>query len=83
MASASNMSMRLFGVPYQYNKTTDPRIDDINSQIGKRYLETVMSEPPILTIIPGKPSYLPTSGVDEKKMVQDLQILYQLQEEMD
>ena len=45
------MSMRLFGAPFQYNATTDPRVSSINTQIGKRYLETVYSEPPILTLI--------------------------------
>ena len=64
----SNVSMRLFGVPYQYNSTTDPRIDDINPQIGKQFLETVMSEPPILTLIPGKPKYLPGSGKDAREI---------------
>lgn len=66
--SKSYTSMRLFGVPYQYNKTTDPRIDDVNPQIGNRFMQTVMSEPPILTIIPGKPKYLPGSNKDTKEI---------------
>lgn len=57
--SGTSYSMRLFGVPYQFNETTDPRIPEINTQIGKKYLESIMLEAPVITIIPGKPYYLP------------------------
>lgn len=65
-SSLSKLSMRLFGLPYQFPKTVDPRVDDISTTIGKKFTENIILESPVCTIIPGKPKYLPNSDVIKK-----------------
>lgn len=62
----SNLSMSLFGAPYQFPKIVDPRVKGISSKIGKNYLDKIMYEAPVCTIIPGIPSYLPGKGKTAK-----------------
>ena len=62
----SNLTMSLFGAPYQFPKIVDPRVKGISSKIGKNYLDKIMYEAPICTIIPGIPSYLPGKGKTAK-----------------
>ena len=52
-------TMRLFGIPYQFIETVDPRIDGINTSIGYNYLTDITLSAPIAYIIPGKPIFLP------------------------
>jgi hypothetical protein len=61
-------SMRLFGVPAQYTDYCDYRSfspsvregsGDPNKLIGRKFIENIMLEAPVVTIIPGKPKYLP------------------------
>ena len=56
-------STRLFGCPFQFTAETDFRVPNIN--IGRKYLETIISESPICFFTPGKPSYLP--DISEKQ----------------
>ena len=56
---ASNLSMRLFGLPYQFTDSVDPRVSKISKNIGKKFFQNIMLEAPVCTIIPGEPSYLP------------------------
>lgn len=53
-----NASTRLFGMPYQFMSSVDPRVDSISSTLGIEYCRNIVSEAPILTIIPGHPKYL-------------------------
>lgn len=57
--SAIKKTMRLFGLPYQFRGSVDPRIDGISKTVGKKYMENIMLEAPVISIIPGKPKYLP------------------------
>ena len=53
-----NASTRLFGMPFQFMDTVDPRIDGISKVLGRSFVENIVAEAPILTIIPGVPKYL-------------------------
>ena len=52
-------NMRLFGLPYQFRPEIDSRVKKVSSSIGRKYIENVMKVAPVVTIIPGKPKYLP------------------------
>lgn len=56
----SNLSMRLFGVPYQFPEAVDPRVSGISKDIGRNFTENILLEAPICTVIPGVPAFLPT-----------------------
>jgi hypothetical protein len=58
-------SVRLFGCPFQFTKTTDYRIDS-NLDLGRNYLENIIAESPIVYFLPGKPKYLPELSKEEK-----------------
>ena len=59
-------TMRLFGIPYQFIETVDPRIDGINTSIGYNYLTDITLSAPIAYIIPGKPIFLPSKMKSKK-----------------
>ena len=61
-SALSSLTMRLFGVPYQFPDQVDPRIKQISPYIGKKFLENIMTEGPVCTIIPGKPKFLPSDS---------------------
>lgn len=52
-----DFNMRLFGIPYQWNKYTDIRIPETNPRIGHQFLENFIVNTPIVTLIPGTPSF--------------------------
>lgn len=58
----SNLTMNMFGMPYQFSPAVDPRLSLVSSTVGKKFTENIMLEAPICTIIPGVPSYLPGTG---------------------
>lgn len=58
--SISNLSMRLFGVPYQFPEAVDPRVSGISKDIGRNFTENILLEAPVCTVIPGTPAFLPT-----------------------
>lgn len=60
-------TMQLFGLPYQFLDTADTRIPGVSSTIGRKYAENIINGAPVLSIIPGKPKYLP--GKSSKKKV--------------
>lgn len=63
----SKLSMNLFGMPYQFPDSVDPRINGVSKEIGKNFMENIITEAPILTLIPGKPKYLPSEGNKKAK----------------
>lgn len=71
MPSDSSMfvsrTMRLFGIPAQFTKEVDPRFSDVSPIIGRKYIENILLEAPIVTIIPGLPYFLP--AVKDKQSV--------------
>ena len=66
LRDASNLSMRLFGVPYQFTPLVDPRVTGISSEVGKNFTENILLEAPICTVIPGNPAFLPGQGKGRK-----------------
>lgn len=52
-------STRMFGLPLQYPSFIDCRVDNVSSTLGRKYIENIIMGAPIMTIIPGKPLYLP------------------------
>lgn len=55
-------NMRLFGSPYQFTSQVDPRVENISEKIGRTYVENIVMNAPVATIVPGKPVYLPGSS---------------------
>lgn len=62
----SKLTMKLFGIPYQFTPNVDPRVAGISSVIGKKFTENILSEAPVCTIIPGDASYLPGKSKEEQ-----------------
>ena len=60
-------NMRLFGLPYQFTPLVDPRIKEVTGEIGRKYAENIMLDAPVITIIPGEPSFLP--GTKKKQTI--------------
>lgn len=59
-------NMRLFGIPHQFTKYCDYRTYTIKDRsaytyVGRTFIENIMVEAPVVTIIPGKPLYLPAA----------------------
>ena len=59
-------TMRLFGLPSQFTGYCDYRTFSApnrakSTQIGRKFIENIMMEAPVVTIIPGKPAYLPAA----------------------
>lgn len=65
--SSLSSTMQLLGIPYQFLPTVDQRVPGVSKTIGRKYIENILLNAPILTIIPGKPKYLP--GAKDKTSV--------------
>lgn len=50
----------IFGMPYQFMSSADPRIETTNKSdsIGRKYAKEIVSSLPILLITPGKPVFM-------------------------
>ena len=58
LGGSSNVSMRLFGMPYQFMPSVDARLPNVSSRVGMQFMKNIISEAAILTITPGKPKYM-------------------------
>lgn len=63
----SNLTMNLFGIPYQFPKAVDPRINTVSDTIGKKFHDVIMTSAPVITIIPGNPDFLAKSNASKKQ----------------
>lgn len=52
-------NMQLFGIPYQFTKYVDCKVDEISEIYGRKYAKNFIIDAPVVTIMPGKPTYLP------------------------
>lgn len=52
-------TMRLFGLPYQFIESVDPRLDSVSVAVGRNYVEKIITDAPTVIIIPGKAKFLP------------------------
>lgn len=64
-------SLRLFGCPYQFPQHVDPRFNDVSPEIGINYLNNIMTDSPVVTIIPGEPNYLAGESDEVKTTFSD------------
>lgn len=66
----STFTNKLFGLPHQFLSTSDYRLDNKNegtgltridkaSGMGRKFLQEIISEAPLVTILPGKADFLP------------------------
>lgn len=54
-------NMRLFGLPYQFRPEIDKRVKKVSPKLGRKFIENIVNEAPVVTILPGVPKYLPNS----------------------
>lgn len=59
-----NVTMQLFGIPYQFLPSVDQRVPGISDKVGRKFIDNIINDSAIVTIIPGEPRYLP--GVSDK-----------------
>jgi hypothetical protein len=69
--SRLNVGMQLFGLPYQFLDATDHRDPDVlpsssskKISVGRKFIDNMITDSAVVTIIPGEPRYLP--GVKDK-----------------
>lgn len=56
-----SQTMQLFGIPYQFLPSVDMRVDETSTILGRKYITNFILNAPIVTFIPGEPTYLPDS----------------------
>lgn len=59
-------STRLFGAPFQFTKETDFRLSGNKYDLGRKYIDTMIAEAPIVYFMPGKPNFLPDMAKEQK-----------------
>lgn len=59
-----SVGMQLFGIPYQFLPSVDQRVPGVSDKVGRKFIDNVITDSAIVTIIPGEPRYLP--GVKDK-----------------
>lgn len=62
---------KIFGLPHQFLETADFRVDS-NNNFGYCFAKEIYLERPMVTLIPGKPNYLPDYSAADKEMFQKL-----------
>ena len=59
------LARRIYGTPFQFIDSTDKRPD--GGALGLEFLNNIMTETPILSVLPGIPNYLSEMNQDEKQ----------------
>ena len=59
----------LFGLPYQFPSTVDPRTDGSSNKLGRKFAENIGLEAPVCTFIPGVPSYLSNNNTKNRAKI--------------
>lgn len=67
---------RIFGMPHQFLETADSRIDKYNN-FGYCFTKDIFMERPIMTLMPGKPNYLPEYAETDKKTFESLSLEFE------
>ena len=60
----------IYGVPYQFMESVDPRLvtaDGVNTEIGRKYSERIISKMPLLYITPGRVKFMSNFSKEDKK----------------
>lgn len=61
---------RVIGAPYQFLPSADNQPFE-EMDIGRKYLENILAEAPIVNFVPGLPRYLPDFGADDKYVLEN------------
>ena len=69
--SFETQNTKIFGLPHQFLDTADFRIDSKNN-FGYCFAKEIYMEKPLVTLIPGKPNYLPDYSKADKKIFGNL-----------
>lgn len=69
-AAFLNCNPHLFGAPHHFTKTVDYRGTSL--KLGREYINHIMTEAPLVYIIPGKANYLPNVSKKERKALSTL-----------
>lgn len=69
-AAYLNCNPHLFGAPHHFTKTVDYRGTSL--KLGREYINRIMTEAPIVYLIPGKANYLPNVSKKERKALNTL-----------
>lgn len=56
----------IFGMPYQFMASNDPRVTDSSSGIGRKYAKEIVSHMPLLLMTPGKPVFMSSYSNTDK-----------------
>lgn len=61
---------RIFGLPFQFTNVADHRIlDEERLDYGRKYLENIIAEAPIIYLSPGIPEYMPDADTKTKEQM--------------
>lgn len=59
---------RVLGLPFQFSNVADRRVSNDNDlQYGRKYLENIIAEAPIVYLTPGIPEYMPDADTSTKE----------------
>ena len=61
---------RIIGAPYQFLKSTDYR-PFTEKKIGRKYMENILAEAPIVNFVPGSPNYLADFDKKSKEVIEN------------
>lgn len=59
----------IFGMPYQFMDSVDPRLTSEPDAIGRKYAKEIVSTMPLLLITPGKPIFMAKFNNEDKQNV--------------
>lgn len=57
----------IFGLPYQFSTTVDPRVS--GTEVGRKYMEKILSVMPVLFLTPGEPAFMQDYDNSEKNRI--------------
>lgn len=62
-------TMQLMGIPYQFTEVVDPPTPGVSDILGRKFIDNIILSAPVVTIVPGKPVYLPGKTKDQKAFI--------------
>ena len=57
----------IFGLPYQFSTNVDPRVS--GTEVGRKYMEKILSVMPVLFLTPGEPAFMQDYDNSEKNRI--------------
>lgn len=59
----------IFGMPYQFMESADPRVTNKPGAIGRKYAKEIVASMPLLLITPGKPVFMGEYNDDDRATI--------------